>query len=50
MSWPSLEMEVLSYHFEPDLSGTNIDGSVYPSAISPEIEALCVDRVGNTDW
>ena len=47
LSWPSLEMEVLSYPFKPDLPVTNIDGSVYPSA---EIEALYVDRVGNTDW
>ena len=50
MSWPSLEMEVLSYRFKPDLPGTDIDGSVYPSAASPEIKALYVDRVGNTDW
>ena len=49
--WPSLEMELLlSYRFEPDLPGTDIDGSVYLSAISPEIEALYVDCVGNTDW
>ena len=50
LSWLSLEMEVLSYHFKPDLPGTDIDGSVYPSAVSPEIEALYVDCVGNTDW
>ena len=50
LSWPSLEMKVLSYRFKPNLSGTDIDGSVYPSAVSPEIEALYVDRVGNTDW
>ena len=50
LSWPSLEMEVLSYRFKPDLPSTDIDGSVYPSAVSPEIEALYVDRVGNTDW
>ena len=43
-------MEVLSYHFEPDLPGTDVDGSVYPSAVLPEIEALYVDRVGNADW
>ena len=43
-------MEVLPYHFEPDLPGTDIDGSMYPSAVSPENEALYVDHVGNTDW
>ena len=50
LSWPSLEVEMLSYRFEPDLPDTDIDGSVYPSAVSPEIEALYVDCVGNTDW
>ena len=50
LSWLSLEMEVLSYRFDPELPSSNIDGSVYPSAISPEVEALYVDRVGNTDW
>ena len=53
LSWASLEMEVLYYRrFEPDLSSTDVDGSVtsvYPSAASPEIEALYVDCVGNTD-
>ena len=50
LSWPSLEMKVLSYRFEPDLPGTKIDDSADPSTVSPEIEALYVDRVGNTDW
>ena len=28
LSWPSLEMEVLPYRFEPDLPGTDIDDSL----------------------
>ena len=43
-------MEVLPYRFEPGLPGTDIDDGVYPSTISPEIETLYGDRVGNTDW
>ena len=31
LSWPSLEMEVLPYRFEPDLPDTNINDRVYPS-------------------
>ena len=50
LSWSSLEVEMLSCRFKPDLHDPDIDGSVYPSAVSPEIEALYVDRVGNTDW
>ena len=50
LSWPSLKVKMLSYRFEPDIPDTNIDGSVYPSAVSPEIEALYIDCVGNTDW
>ena len=50
LSWPSLEMEVLPYCFEPDLPGTDIDDRVYPYTVSSEIEAQYVDRVGNTDW
>ena len=50
LSWPSLEMEVLPYRFEPDLPSTDIDDRVYPSTVSPEIEALYMDHVGNTDW
>ena len=49
LSWLSLEMEMLLYCFKPDLPSTDIDGSVYHSAISPEVKALYVDRVGNTD-
>ena len=41
---------MLSYRFEPDLPDTDIDGSVYLSAVWPEIEVLYIDRVGNTDW
>ena len=50
LSWPSLEMEVLPYRFEPGLPDTEIDDSADPSINSPEMEALYVDRVGNTDW
>ena len=50
LSWPSLEMEVLPYRFEPGLPGTKIDDSADPSTNSPEMEALYVDRVGNTYW
>ena len=47
LSWLSLEMEMLLYHF--DLVPI-IDDKVYPFTISPEIKALYIDRVGNTDW
>ena len=50
LSWPSLEMEVLPYCFEPDLPGTNIDDRANPSTVSSEMEALYIDRVRNTDW
>ena len=50
LSWPSLEMVVLSYRFEPDLPGTDIIDMVYPSTVSPEIEALYIHCVGNTDY
>ena len=50
LSWPSLEMEVLPYLFEPDLLSTDIDDRADPSTVSPEMEVLYVDRVGNTDW
>ena len=48
-SGPSLEMEVLPYRFEPDLSGTDID-DVYPTTVSPETKTSSVDHVGNTNW
>ena len=41
LSWPSLEMEMLLYRFDPDL---------YRFIASPEIKALYVDHVRNTDW
>ena len=51
LSWPSLEMEVLPYRFEPDLPGTDIDDNLtLASTVSPQIKTLYVDRVGNTDW
>ena len=50
LSWPSLEMEVLPYRFEPGLPDTEIDDSADPYIDSPEMEALYVDHVGNTDW
>ena len=46
LSWLSLEMEMLPYRFDP----VPIYDRVYPFTVSPEIKALYVDRVGNTDW
>ena len=50
LSWPSLEMEVLPYCFEPDLPVPISMIALYPSTVSPQIKTLYVDRVGNTDW
>ena len=50
LSWLSLEMEVLPYHFEPDLPVPISMIALYPSTVSPQIKTLYVDRVGNTDW
>ena len=43
LSWPSLEMEVLPYRFEPGLPSTKIleiDDSAVPSSDSLKMEAL----------
>ena len=50
LSWPSLEMEMLSSLQARSIPGTIPLCRLYPSAVSPEIEALYVDRVGITDW
>ena len=50
LSGPSLETEVLPYHFKPELAPTNTDDGVHAPTFSPETEASPVNHIGNTDW